>query len=126
MYPQNKQVEIKEAIKAKNSRIDKFVERKEANIAYLNSLNSAIAFVGPGAPSEDRFTEVLFYRDKFMDAWRDWYLDSIAAKPLSDEQIENGKQKFQEKMDDGSREIEANAELGLGGYKELDTKDLPF
>ena len=127
----NTQAKIEQAIKNKNERIGKFIDRKEKNISYLNSLNSAISFVSSfGKKTEtldNNFKMVLEYRDKFIEAWQEWYLDKIVCvpKPLSDEQIENGRQKFQAKYDETSQLDEINGEINEA-EEVIDVKDIPF
>jgi hypothetical protein len=53
-------------------RIDKSIENKNKQIAYFNSVNSAIA-----RNPEGSLKEILKWRDDFIDAWRAWSLENM-------------------------------------------------
>ena len=75
-YPTNtKDKKIEKAIQDKNKRIDKFVDRKERNIAFLNSVNSAISLLAPNVKEisrEEMQEHIIFWREWFYSEWEKW------------------------------------------------------
>ena len=70
--PQSKSDVIGQRMEEKQGRIDKAIENKNKQIAYFNSVNSAIA-----RNPEGSLKDILKWRDDFIDAWRAWSLDNM-------------------------------------------------
>ena len=111
---QSKSDLIEKRTEEKNVRIDKAIENKNKQIAYFNSVNSAIA-----RNPEGSLKDILKWRDDFIDAWRAWSLDNM---------VEDGtgawSSKKQEVYNDNSKVDDINQDLQVEG--EVDIKDIPF
>lgn len=67
------QEQIEKAIKEKQMRIDKAINNKELQIAYFNSLNSAISFCPNELKgTEEGFDKIMGYRDRFLEEWKEF------------------------------------------------------
>jgi len=74
MNPYTIQKRIEKNMREKQKRIDKRIGIKDRNIAYFNSLNSAIAFCQAFLkPDEVDFAKILEVKDHFYDEWEQWY-----------------------------------------------------
>jgi len=62
--------------KQKQQRIDRAINMREKQIAYFNSVNSAIAKQKEGW-DWDTF---IIDRDKFIELWQEWYLENVEPK----------------------------------------------
>jgi len=86
---------IQQRVKEKEQRIEKYVDRKEKQIAYFNSLNRAIQ-VALGRQKkwkdmEELFGEIMTWREQFYQAWLNWFLSEFpdfTAPKLTPEEIE--------------------------------------
>ena len=110
---------IEKRIREKQKRIDKRISIKDRNIAYFNSLNSAISFLQATKGDKFDFSELLKVRDQFYAEWEIWYQD------LLNKIEEEEKKKEQEEFDALK---EAELDLAEGGYAkkvDLDLENLP-
>ena len=119
MY-RNKDKIIEKRMREKQKRIDKRISIKDRNIAYFNSLNSAIAFCQAFLkPEEVDFAKILQVREQFYGEWEAWYeklLDKIEKEEALKEQDEL----------DALQEAEFDA--AEGGYSQkvaIDLENLP-
>ena len=76
--------EIQDAIKNKQARIDKAISIKEKSISYMNSVNASIS-----KQQGQKWDWELFVqdRDKFIELWREWYLENIEPENNKEEII---------------------------------------
>ena len=78
---------IEQFVVEKQKRIDKAIASKEKSIAYMNSVNSAIALIKDNYKNLDEAdmkAEIVKWRDYFYQLWQEWYL---SAMPVSYEPI---------------------------------------
>jgi hypothetical protein len=74
---------IEQMYNEKQKRIDRAINAKEKSIAYMNSVNAAIARCPEGS-----LEEILEWRDKFYSAWQDWYMTNMPLPEMSYREID--------------------------------------
>jgi len=74
---------IQEAMELKNKRILKAINHRDKQIAYFNSVNSAISLVGEnlnalkgGGEPENIKKNIVHWRNWFYEQWQEWYIET--------------------------------------------------